>query len=141
MFCAGPLHIFLGRPNIGNGRKNQHLSLDDLLRISHRMRSQFLLAYSKKNQSNRRLWRQVSYLYRPAFLPQLSLTLIASVTKFGPQYAMFNLLKLLEGRSQAAQIRNKALIWVSALARCMFFNALVESWLLWISWSQIAIPI
>lgn len=112
MFCHGRYTCSWAAPTLVTARENKHVAVD-----------------------------VVFYLFRSAFLRQLALTVITSVTKIGPQYAMFNSLKLLEGRSQGTQVTNTALLWVSALALCMFFNPLVESWLLSLGWSQIAIPI
>ncbi|KAI4117408.1 MAG: hypothetical protein LQ345_002349 [Seirophora villosa] len=122
-------------------RENKHVGLDDLPRIPYRMRSSALLAYSNDSPSNERLWRKALYLFESSFLWQLALTVIASVAKFGPQYAMFHLLKLFEERRPGTQGTNTALLWVLALGVCMCFTALVESWVLWIGWSRIAIPI
>ncbi|KAL8998124.1 MAG: hypothetical protein Q9169_002745 [Polycauliona sp. 2 TL-2023] len=54
---------------------------------------------------------------------------------------MFNILRLLENRLESAHATQSALLWVLALALCMFFNAFVESWLLWVGWAQMAIPV
>ncbi len=128
-------------PTLAMARQNKEIGIGDLPRIPHRLRSGVLLAYMKENWSSKRLWVQVVYLFGSAFLRQLTLSVIVSVTKFGPQYAMFNILRLLEMRLQSADATQVALLWVLALACCMFFNAFVEGWLLWVGWSQIAIPV
>ncbi|KAI4127331.1 MAG: hypothetical protein LQ338_003254 [Usnochroma carphineum] len=122
-------------------RNKERLSLDDLPMISHYMRSRPLLARCGYNSAKRRLWKRLLYLFKWAFLSQFGLTLVTSVSQFGPQYAMYRLLLFLERRQQVTQEGYIMWLWVLGLASSMFFNSVAESQLSWMSWSQLAIPI
>ena len=121
--------------------KSNCFTLDSLPRISNYMRSRFLLASFKASSQNRILGKAVFRLFAWAFVHQVSLTVVTNITQFGPQYAMYRLLLHLEQQSQGSGSTASASIWVIGLAFCMFFNSIAESWLSWVGWSQIAIPL
>ncbi|KAI4194394.1 MAG: hypothetical protein LQ350_007789 [Teloschistes chrysophthalmus] len=119
-----------------------NFSLDDLPNVSNYMRSRFLLGnFLRHSRRSRRLGRHLLHLFRWPVLRQVILTVITNFTRMGPQYAMYRLLLLLEIRSRGSQIMLTASLWVAVLASCLFFNAIADSWLLWVGWSQIAIPL
>ncbi|KAL8805877.1 MAG: hypothetical protein Q9182_001658 [Xanthomendoza sp. 2 TL-2023] len=129
-------------PTLTTAGSESSFGLGDLPTVSHYMRSRFLLArWSRSNSKTRHLVDQIFCLFQWALVRQVSLTIIANVTQFGPQYAMYRLLLLLEQRSRGSQITATAWLWVAGLALCMFFNSIAQSWLAWIGWSQIAIPL
>ncbi|MCJ1379910.1 hypothetical protein MMC17_003013 [Xylographa soralifera] len=128
-------------PILTFARKNKSLGLEDLPRVSQFMRARFLQAKFNSHNSKSRLWRQVIYNFRFAFLQQFILIVTIGVTQFGPQYAMFNLLKLLEQRSEGTQVAAVAWAWVFGLGLFMFITSLLESWLFWIVWSHLGLPI
>ncbi|MCJ1390652.1 hypothetical protein MMC18_003513 [Xylographa bjoerkii] len=128
-------------PILNFARKNKSLGLEDLPRVSQLMRASFLQAKFNSHNSKSRLWRQVIYNFRFAFMLQFGLIITIGVTQFGPQYAMFNLLKLLEKRSEGAQVATVAWAWVFGLGLFMFVTSLFESWLFWIVWSRLGLPI
>ena len=121
--------------------KNNRFTLDSLPRISNYMRSRFLLASFENDSQNRSLGDAVFRFFSWAFVHQVSLTVVTNITQLGPQYAMFRLLLHLEQKSQGSASTASASIWVIGLAFCMFFNSIAESWLSWVGWSQIAIPL
>ena len=117
-------------------------TLDDLPKLSNYMRSRFLLAsFQASNSERRQLGKAVFRLFFWAFLHQVFLTVLTNITQFGPQYAMYRLLLHLEQQFQGSPLTLNALIWVIGLALCMIFNSIAESWLSWVGWSQIAIPL
>ena len=122
-------------------RKNRGLSYEDLPKVAQYMRASFQQANFNAIKSKRRLWKQVCYNFRWAFLQQTLLVLTISVTQFGPQFAMFNLLKLLEKRSEGAQVAEVAWAWVFGLGTFMIVTSLFDSWLFWIVWSRLGLPI
>ena len=128
-------------PILNFARKNKGLGLDDLPRVSQYMRATFLQAKFNSNNDKSRLWRQVIYNFRFAFVLQFILIITIGVTQFGPQYAMFNLLKLLEKRSEGTPVAAIAWAWVFGLGFFMFITSLFESWLYWIVWSRLGLPI
>ena len=122
-------------------RKNKGLSYEDLPKVAQYMRSSFQQASFNAIKTKRRLWKQVCYNFRWAFLQQTLLILTISVIQFGPQFAMFNLLKLLEMRSEGAQVAEVAWAWVFGLGIFMIVTSLFESWLFWIVWARLGLPI
>lgn len=113
------------------------LEIDDLPYISRYMRSSALLeSFPAASYNKKPLWRRLVQYFGWAIFWQSTLTIILSVTRFGPQYAMFRLLSALEeGPSTAIWV------WVLGLGFSMFFNALLESQLQWTGWSRLAIPV
>lgn len=128
-------------PILKYARNNKGLDFDNLPRVSQYMRSNFLQESFSEQKSKSRLWKQVFYYYRGAFLQQFLLVLTISVTQFGPQFAMFKLLKLLEQRAEGAQVAMVAWVWVFGLGFFMLGTSLFESWLFWIVWARLGLPI
>ena len=121
--------------------KSSYFTLDSLPRVSNYMRSRFLLASFKTSSQNGKLGKAVFRFFTWAFVHQVGLTIVTNITQFGPQYAMYRLLIHLEQQPQGSASTASASIWVIGLALCMFFNSIAESWLSWVGWSQIAIPL
>ena len=130
-----------GSSSLTFARKNKGLSYQDLPKVAQYMRASFQQANFNAIKSKRRLWKQVCYNFRWAFLQQTLLVLTLSVTQFGPQFAMFNLLKLLEKRSDGAQVAEVTWAWVFGLGSFMIVTSLFENWLFWIVWSRLGLPI
>jgi ABC-type multidrug transport system fused ATPase/permease subunit len=130
-----------GSPVLKFARKNKALGFDDLPRVSQYLRSNFLQGTFNERKSRSRLWKQVFYYFRWAFFQQFVLIITIGVTQFGPQFAMFNLLKLLEQRAQGDQVAAVAWAWVFGLGFFMLGSSLFESWLFWIVYARLGVPI
>lgn len=143
-FTVSILHRFTfswAEPILSYARNNKTLGLDDLPRVSQYMQASFLQASFDSSNSKSRLWRQIIYNFRREFLLQFVLVVTISVTQFGPQYGMYKLLELLEQRPAGEQVAVVAWAWVFGLGLFMFITSLFESWLYWIVWAQLGLPI
>ena len=119
---------------------NQGLDMKDLPRLAHYTRSENLQARFNGLKKRDRLWKQMIVAFGSAFVQQYLLVSITSVTQFAPQFAMFNLLKLLEQRSEGASIAAVAWAWVFGLGLSLLISSWIEAWLFWIIWSDLGIP-
>lgn len=118
-------------------RNVARLDIDDLPHVSQYMRSSALLAsFSSASHAESPLWRRLVQHFRWAIFWQSMVTVMLSVTRFGPQYAMFRLLSALE-----KGLSTIVWVWVFGIGVSMFFNSLLESQLQWYGWSRLAIPV
>ena len=72
---------------------------------------------------------------------QWFLTLLQAFGNFAPQFVIYHLLKILEGRVKGQPISPEAWIWVIVLTITTLGASWIEAWLFWISWSELAIPV
>lgn len=97
-------------------RNRESLDLADLPQLHLWGRSSYLLHYfSDLTAKSDRLWRSVLYAHWPELLFQTTWAVLQSTLEFAPQLAMYQLLKLLEQRSQGAPVDHKAWGLVVAL--------------------------
>ncbi|KAI6711688.1 hypothetical protein JHW43_005753 [Diplocarpon mali] len=124
-------------------RKKNRLEMEDLPAMDSRTRSRDLSETwaSSSHSRSRKLWIEVFLEHKWGFLQQWSLTLVQSFCNVAPQFATFHLLKILELRSPGDAVSSEAWIWVVALTIATIGASWIESWLYWISWSELAIPI
>jgi hypothetical protein len=74
-------------------------------------------------------------------ITQWVLTLFQAFANFAPQFAVFHILRILETRVPGQRAPAEAWVWVLALTFASVAASWIESWLFWVSWSQLAIPI
>ncbi|KAK2623627.1 hypothetical protein QTJ16_006808 [Diplocarpon rosae] len=126
-------------------RKNNRLEMEDLPKMDSRTRSKDLsetwAAGSHRRSRHRKLWIEVFLEHKWGFLTQWSLTLVQAFGNFAPQFVTFHLLKILERRTPGDAVGSEAWIWVVVLTIATIGASWIESWLYWVSWSEIAIPI
>lgn len=120
-------------------RANKGLDLPDLPLLARGSRADHLQQRFNRMKKRSRLWKAVFMSHASVFVMLLLLVVISSVAQFAPQLAMYNLLRLLEDRSQGASIALIAWAWVFGLGFSMIVSSWIESWLFWIVWSKIAI--
>ena len=128
-------------PVLAIARDRRGLELEQLPYLSYDTRSDSLQQRFNGEVQRNRLWKTMIWTFRWSFFKQLCLIVTVSVTQFGPQYAMFNLLRLLEARSEGASVAMIAWAWVFGLGLFMFLSACFESWLFWTVWSDLGTPI
>jgi hypothetical protein len=108
----------------------------DHLTRSENLREQF------ENMSRKgRLWQQIYFAHSAAFVRQWVLTLIQAVILFVPQFAMYQILKVLERRQSGEFVGYDAWIWVFALCTGLILNCWVSSWMDWVCLAQLGIRI
>jgi hypothetical protein len=128
-------------PLLTLSRKNNRLELDDLPKMDHHTRSQDLSEEWASKQHPRKLWVEVFLAHKGPFMMQWFLTLLQAFGNFAPQFVTFHILRLLEQRVAGQPASGEVWIWVVALTFTTIGAAWIESWLFWISWSELAIPI
>ncbi|KAH8596791.1 putative ABC bile acid transporter [Bisporella sp. PMI_857] len=121
--------------------KKRRLELEDLTKMDHYTRSKDLSQSWTAKERPRKLWIEVLIAHKWPFIIQWFLTLIQAFGNFAPQFVNFHLLKILEGRIPGQPINKEAWIWVVVLTVATIGASWIESWLFWISWSEVAIPI
>ena len=122
-------------------RTNKGLDLTDLPKLDHHSRSEILQKEFLSRKQKNRLWKSVLSAHAPALIQQWILTILQSFAQFGPQFAMYKLLQLLEQRSEGASVARVAWAWVVGLGVSMLISSWIEAWLFWLVWSTLGIPI
>lgn len=122
---AVPLLTYAGR--------NKKLTLEDVPRLSHFLRSDTLQGnYYKEEVQGRPLWMEIAIFFRWGLMLQTTLAGIVSVTQFLPQLIMFRLLQLLEQRKKGQSIDMSAWYLIVALFLAMLVNSWIESYMFWV---------
>lgn len=128
-------------PTLNHARTHQTMELEELPKLPAYIQSSFLEEQYMTSSQKKRLWKSILYHFRWPFFRQNILILAVGVAQFAPQFAMFNLLKLLENRTAGAQVATVAWAWVIGLGLTMIVSSWIESWLFWTIWSELGVPI
>lgn len=121
--------------------KNKKLTLEDVPRLAHFLRSDTLQGnYYKDEVPGRRLWMEILIFFRWGLLLQTSLAGLVSVTQFLPQLIMFQLLKLLEQRGAGESIDSSAWLLIVGLFLAMLMNSWIESYMFWVV-TRVGVPV
>ncbi|PWY94010.1 ABC transporter [Aspergillus sclerotioniger CBS 115572] len=120
---------------------NKGLNIDDLPRLPFAARSQTLHARLEQTRGSRELWKSLVLAHKNSLIIQASLSIIACALNFGPQVAMYGILKSLESRSFTTDEVDQAWVWVCGLAIVLILASSIESWLWWIIYAKLWIPI
>lgn len=130
---AGPILTF--------ARQNKGLDLEELPNIANHSTSNELQQKYNISKKKNRLWKTLGYQFRWQLFQQSALALIVGVCQFVPQFATYNLLKILQVRSEGQPVAGEAWLWVIALGLSMIVSSLVDSWILWIIWADLGVAI
>ncbi|KAL3418595.1 ABC transporter [Phlyctema vagabunda] len=122
-------------------REKKRLDLSDLPKMDHLTRSKDLSQAWAEKEHPRKLWVELVLEHKWAFAIQWLLTAFSSFANFAPQFALLHILRILENRQNGLSTSADAWIWVLGLTLSTMAAGFIESWLFWISWSEIAIPI
>ena len=121
-------------------RKNKSLSLEELPVLSHYVMSDYLQRRFNQTKGQSKLWKLCFYNFRWVLVGQLIMVIAIGISQFGPAYAMYNLLKLLEQREEGERVAITAWAWVFGLGLTMIVASLIESWLYYSVWADLGIP-
>lgn len=122
--------------------QNRNLGINDLPELPFSARSDVLLKrLEQKRTGSRKLWRVLLTGHLRSIVFQLLLGIVSCLLSFGPQIALYAILKSLEQRQGPAWDAAESWIWVLVLGVLMLLCAAVESWLSWIIYADIGIPI
>ncbi|CAG8951038.1 hypothetical protein HYFRA_00006436 [Hymenoscyphus fraxineus] len=113
----------------------------DLRAMDHYTRAQDLSNAWRQRTHTRRLWIEVIVTHKAAFIRQWALTLLQAFGLFAPQFIIFHILQILEKRGTSQKVGSEAWIWVVTLTITTIAISCIESWMYWICWSELAIPV
>lgn len=95
-----------------------------------------------REKGTENLWKAILVAHWPSLLQQYLLSLFQCVLSFGPQVALYGILKSLEGRSAMMPgDETQSWQWVAALGLLLLLGSGVDSWLWWLIYSKLAIPV
>lgn len=119
------------------GRNNKNLSVEDFPQLRFKARSEQLLCSLRGTQhKSSSLLRALAKSHSRAVALQFTLSLASALLSFGPQLSLFGILKGLENGSASSLS-----VWVAALGIAICLSSTVTSWLWWISYSRLSIPL
>lgn len=120
---------------------NKTLNVDDLPVLSLAARPDTLLTSIERERLDRPLWKALAVAHWRSIVLQMSLAVVACILSFGPQVALYGILKSLEDRDRGSWNPSFSWTWVSALGCFMLLSSSTDSWLFWIIHSRIGVPI
>lgn len=121
--------------------KNKTLELTDLPKLRAEKRTDRLRENFENARGTRKIWKALVFAHWQSLLVQLLLTIVLCVLSFGPQAALFNILKSLEARDSDSWNPLQSLIWVFALGGLMLLQSSIEAWVFWSVCSKLFVPI
>ncbi|KAJ5757946.1 uncharacterized protein N7511_006640 [Penicillium nucicola] len=121
--------------------KKSTLSLDDIPKLPASKRAGALRKNFEKARKDKKIWKGIIFAHAGALTVQMVLTLISCFLSFGPQVALFQVLKTLELRNTPFWNAGASYLWVLALGALMFVSSTVEAWLFWVIYSRLGVPI
>ena len=121
--------------------KDRQLQLDDLPVMDHHLRSADLNERATRFSDGRDLFYLILRSHRAGFIGQFIFTFLNSAFLVAPQFAMYQLLKLLEARDQGASIGMPASLWVVALGVTILILEFSEAAMWWISYGQLSMAV
>ncbi|RMZ44162.1 hypothetical protein AFCA_012719 [Aspergillus flavus] len=121
--------------------ENNSLEIDSLPKLPFAVRAENLYTRLEQTRQSRKLWKALVLGNMRPLIWQAVLSLITCVLSFGPQIAMYGILKALEERSVGLGNNLHAWLWVAALGVVIVVSYSIESWLWWIISSQLWVPI
>ncbi|KAG8525211.1 uncharacterized protein KY384_008855 [Bacidia gigantensis] len=126
------------------GKAASLIYFSDLPAMSHKFRAQNLEArfLNSSTHGRRSIFSLLLRSHKGLFIWQWCLTIVQSFTAYGPQFAMYKILTLLEAHgSRDAQNERKLWVWALALGAVRVFQTFVEARLAWLSFAELAISI
>lgn len=119
----------------------QGLDIDDLPALPCSVRPETLHGRFEQVRRGIPLWRALIIAHWQPFVFQTTLALVSCALSFGPQVALLGILKSLENRQSGSWDVSRSWLWVSALGCFMLLSSSFDSWLFWVIYSKIGIPI
>ncbi|GAD93452.1 ABC transporter [Paecilomyces variotii No. 5] len=117
------------------------MEIDSLPHLRSSARVENLHMRFEQVRGTKSLWRAILVAHWPSLLQQYLLSLTQCALSFGPQVALYSILKSLEERSTASWDETQSWLWVAALGSLLLLGSGVDSWLWWLIYSKLAIPV
>ncbi|AEO70139.1 uncharacterized protein THITE_45545 [Thermothielavioides terrestris NRRL 8126] len=122
--------------------RKKDLDLADLTRPDHNTRAASVSAdWKTKDKGGRRLWLAIALAHKESLAIQWFLTLCSSVLNFLPQWVILQFLRFLENRRPGSRQNVEAWMWVVWLCIAIIAQSWVESYVWWLSYADLQIPI
>lgn len=129
-------------PLLSFATRNQGLGIDDLPELDYATRSKTLLeSFDKTKRPGEKLWRTLIREYIYPLLLQFSLAVVSSVLSFAPQYCLLGILRAMEGQYAGSGYATIMGVWVISLGASILIFSTIESWMYWMVYSQLGIPV
>lgn len=121
--------------------KKRDLDLVDLPRPDHYTRAKETTdAWESKNFKGR-LWVSIVLAHKFNFAMQWLGTFVSAFLNFAPQWCVLQLLRILERRTSREPLGYDAWVWVVWIAIAIIAQSWIESWVFWMSWTELSLPI
>lgn len=128
-------------PILSTAWKKGDLEHADLGRPNHHLRAKDVAADWKRRNYTHRLWLSIARTHASGFTLQWILTLATSFLNFAPQWVILQLLRSLENRIPGTPPSLDVWMWVFWLGAVIVVQNAVESYVFWLSWVELTIPI
>lgn len=121
--------------------KNRRLTTDNLPVVAFAARAQSLRDRFDAVGKTDKLWKQIFWSHRDAFLVQWTLQTVTAITNFLPQIMLFTILRILEDRDAGSS--NQLELWLAAIGMglAVALGAWLESLLFYTCFLKLGIPI
>ena len=117
--------------------RNPSIDMNQFPQLPFQARSDNLHNTLRHAQAHgRSLFRAMCTVHRRVLILQISLALASGLLSFGPQVVLYGVLTVLENHSIG-----DPLVWAAVLGIPMCLSSSLTSWLWWITYSQMAIPV
>ncbi|KAJ5775770.1 uncharacterized protein N7511_000781 [Penicillium nucicola] len=117
------------------------IGIDNLPHLRASSRTENLHTRFEQVRRTKDLWKAILVAHWPSILQQYVLSLAQCVLSFGPQVALYGILKSLEARSAVSWDNTESWPWVAALGLLLLLGSGVDSWLWWLIYSKLAVPV
>ncbi|KKZ63159.1 hypothetical protein EMCG_02536 [[Emmonsia] crescens] len=125
-----------------NIRQTKKLDVEYLPQLDYPTRAKSLIeAFDQTKHKSPRLWKVFIRLYISPLLIQFVLVVVSSLLSFAPQFCLLQILRALEARSRGEWNPSEAWALVFALGTSTLVYSTIESWLFWISYAKLCIPV
>ncbi|OJD19912.1 hypothetical protein AJ78_00106 [Emergomyces pasteurianus Ep9510] len=123
-------------------RRTKKLDVEFLPQLDYATRAKSLLeSFDQTKHKSPRLWKVLVYIYLSPLLIQFVLVVMSSLLSFAPQFCLLQILRTLEARSRGEWDPSEAWVLVIALGISTLVYSTIESWLFWISFAKLCIPV
>ncbi|PGH10325.1 hypothetical protein GX51_00082 [Blastomyces parvus] len=123
-------------------RRTKKLDVEYLPQLDYPTRAKSLLeVFDQTKHKSPRLWNVLIRIYLSPLLIQFVLVVISAFLSFAPQFCLLRILRVLEARSRGDWNPSEAWWLVVALGMSTLVFSTIESWLYWISFAKLSIPV
>jgi ABC-type multidrug transport system fused ATPase/permease subunit len=120
---------------------NKGLTINDLPKLPFAARAETVHIRLEGFLGGRKLWVALVRRHMRALIVQGLLSLVVCVLGFGPQVALYKILTTLEAREVLSGDSVEAWVWVCGLGVLLALSSSIESWLWWLIYSDLWVPI